>query len=99
MKCERFVPGVSHGPCGVCPGCLSQWPGRVDLWPLLNELERAAWSRSFKRVQAARKAIEQATGSERPTPRIELESASQFRRITAMEESRAEAQDAQSSTD
>jgi hypothetical protein len=55
----------------------------TELWPLLMELERAAWSRSFKRVQAARAAIEQAIGTSRP--QVELESASQFRRAIKQE--------------
>jgi hypothetical protein len=61
----------------------------IELWSLINELERAAWSRSYKRVQAARAAIEAATSTKRPKPRIELESASQFRRVTIMEGDKA----------
>ncbi len=63
---------------------------KSGLWPLLNEIERAAWSRSFKRLQVARAALAEAIGIPRPLPSVELESASQFRRVTVMEAGRAE---------
>ena len=62
-------------------------PETAPLWEAINELERAAWSRAYKRVQAARAALEVVSGTKRPKPRVELESASQFRRVTAMEAS------------
>ena len=47
-----------------------------DLWPLVHAVERAAWSRSYKQVKIARKALEQAIGTRphfEPFPKITQE--------------------------
>jgi hypothetical protein len=44
-----------------------------DLWPLVQELERAAWERKWSRVKKARKALEAVIGKRPHDPLFRIE--------------------------